>query len=131
MVKKNYFHNVIRLRKGKPSESQVYWVIVILNSKKASSQKQVEQLGFFRHGPKRLFSMDYERLAYFLNKGFKLKDSVMKFIYWHTTLYKKYKKLIFNNKSLEQKTNNINFKKINIGNYQRMFDEYNNIDVDY
>lgn len=131
MVKKNYFHNVIRLRKGKPSESQVYWVIVILNSKKASSQKQVEQLGFFRHGPKRLFSMDYKRLAYFLNKGFKLKDSVMKFIYWHTTLYKKYKKLIFNNKSLEQKTNNINFKKINIGNYQRMFDEYNNIDVDY
>lgn len=131
MVKKKFFHNVIRLRKGKPSESQVYWVIVILNSKKASSQKQVEQLGFFRHEPKRLFSMDYERLAYFLNKGFKLKDSVMKFIYWHTTLYKKYKKLIFNNKSLEQKTNNINFKKINIGNYQRMFDEYNNIDVDY
>lgn len=131
MVKKKYFHNVIRLRKGKPSESQVYWVIVILNSKKASSQKQVEQLGFFRHGPKRLFSMNYERLAYFLNKGFKLKNSVMKFIYWHTTLYKKYKKLIFNYKSLEQKKNNINFKKINIVNYQRMFDEYNNIDVDY
>lgn len=89
MVKKNFFHNVIRLRKGKPSVSQVYWIIVILNSKKAGSHKQIEQLGFFRHGPKRLFSIDYERLAYYLNKGFKLKNSVMKFIYWHTFLYKK------------------------------------------
>lgn len=129
MVKKNFFHNVIRLRKGKPSESQVYWVIVILNSKKASSQKQIEQLGFFRHGPKRLFSMNYERLAYFLNKGFKLKTSVMKFIYWHTTLYKKNIKHIFNDNILNKKINNINFKKINIANYHAMFDEYNNLDV--
>jgi ribosomal protein S16 len=81
MVKKNYFHNVIRLRKGKPSASQVYWIIVILNSKKTSSHKQVEQLGFFKHGPKRLFSINYERLAHFLNKGFKLKNSVLKFIF--------------------------------------------------
>lgn len=89
MVKKNYFHNVIRLRKGKPSPSQVYWIIVILNSKKTSSHKQIEQLGFFKHGPKRLFSINYDRLAHFLNKGFKLKSSVLKFIYWHTFLYNK------------------------------------------
>jgi hypothetical protein len=47
---KNYNHNVIRLRKDKPSESLIYWIIVILNKKKASSQKQVEQLGFFMQG---------------------------------------------------------------------------------
>lgn len=130
MVKKKFFHNVIRLRKGKPNESQVYWIIVILNSKKASSQKQIEQLGFFRHGPKRLFSMNYERLAHFLNKGFKLKTSVMKFIYWHTTLYKKNKKYKFNNNVVNnEEIKNINFKKINIVNYQTMFDEYNNLDI--
>ncbi len=129
MVKKNYFHNVIRLRKGKPSESQVYWVIVILNSKKASSQKQIEQLGFFRHGPKSLFSINYERLAHFLNKGYKLKTSVMKFIFWHTALYKKYKKFVFNNNDCIVKQN-INLKKINIVNYHKAFDIYNNLDVD-
>lgn len=80
---KNFSHNVIRLRKGKPSISQVYWVIVILNKKKTSSQKQVEQLGFFMQGPDKLFSLNYQRLAYYLNKGFKLKKSVKNFIYWN------------------------------------------------
>lgn len=89
---KNYTHNVIRLRKGKPSISQVYWIIVILNKNKTSSQKQVEQLGFFRHGKKRLFSLNYERLAHFLNKGYKLKKSVKKFIYWYSIVNCKYYK---------------------------------------
>jgi hypothetical protein len=48
----------------------------------------VEQLGFFKSGPKRLFSINYERLSHFLNKGYKLKSSVIKYIYWHTSLYK-------------------------------------------
>jgi ribosomal protein S16 len=100
MVKKNYVHNVIRLRKGKPSVSQVYWIIVILNKKKTSSQKQVEQLGFFRHGKKRLFSLDYKRLAYFLNKGYKLKKSIKKYIYWYSLLYCKY--FFLNKKKLKK-----------------------------
>ena len=86
---KNYFHNVIRLRKGKPGLSQVYWIIVILNKNKTSSHKQVEQLGFFKHGKSKLFSINYQRLAYYLNKGYKLKNSVKKYIYWHSIIYNK------------------------------------------
>lgn len=86
-IVKNYNHNVIRLRKGKPSTCQVYWIIVILNKKKTSSQKQVEQLGFFMHGLKKLFSLNYERLAFYLNKGYKLKKSIKKFIYWNANIY--------------------------------------------
>lgn len=90
---KNYFHNLIRLRKGKPSLSQVYWIIVILNKHKTSSHKQVEQLGFFKQGKLKLFSINYQRLAYYLNKGYKLKNSVKKYIYWHSIIYNKYYKL--------------------------------------
>jgi len=85
----NFFHNVIRIRKGKRSLSQVYWVIVILNSKKTSSHKAVEQLGFFQYGKKRLFSMNYKRLGYFLNKGTILKYSVKYFFYLHSLSYLK------------------------------------------
>jgi len=85
----NFFHNVIRIRKGKKSLSQIYWVIVILNSKKTSSNKAVEQLGFFQYGKKRLFSMNYKRLGYFLNKGTILKNSVKYFFYLHSLLYLK------------------------------------------
>jgi ribosomal protein S16 len=85
----NFFHNVIRIRKGKRSLSQVYWVIVILNSKKTNSHKAVEQLGFFQYGKKRLFSMNYKRLGHFLNKGTILKDSVKYFFYLHSLLYLK------------------------------------------
>jgi ribosomal protein S16 len=85
----NFFHNVIRIRKGKRSLSQVYWVIVILNSKKTSSHKAVEQLGFFQYGKKRLFSINYKRLGYFLNKGTILKDSVKSFFYFHSLSYLK------------------------------------------
>ena len=90
---KNYTHNVIRLRKGKPGISQVYWIIVILNKNKTSSHKQVEQLGFFKQGKSKLFSINYQRLAYYLNKGYKLKNSVKKYIYWHTIIFNKYFKL--------------------------------------
>jgi ribosomal protein S16 len=78
---KNYPHQVIRLRKGKPGISQVYWLVVILNTKKASSHKIVERLGFFRHGPSSLLSIDYQRLSYHLNKGVILKKSVKRFIH--------------------------------------------------
>lgn len=87
----NFFHNVIRVRKGKRSFSQVYWIIVILNSKKTNSHKAVEQLGFFQYGKKRLFSMNYKRLGYFLNKGTILKNSVKYFFYLHSLSYLKLK----------------------------------------
>lgn len=107
---KNYAHNVIRLRKGKPSISQVYWIIVILNKNKTSSHKQVEQLGFFKHGKEKLFSINYQRLAYYLNKGYKLKDSVKKYIYWHSIIFNKY----YKNKKKIKKLYHFMFQKKNI-----------------
>lgn len=81
MVKYNYPHNVIRIRKGKPSYDKVYWIIVILNTRKSNSLKIVERLGFFKFGHKRKFVLDYDRLAFYLNRGCILKNSVKKFIY--------------------------------------------------
>jgi ribosomal protein S16 len=141
MRKKNYIHNVIRIRKGKSGLSQVYWLIVILNKKKTSSQKVVEQLGFFRYGKKRLFVINYQRLAYFLNKGYKIKRSIKHFIFWNTTLYigkkigkktrkikvkkktKKTKKAISNNKFNNNYTNKNN--KFN-NNYTNKNNKFNN-----
>ena len=82
MSYKSYPHYVIRLRKCKPGFSQVYWIIVILNKKKSSSHKIVERLGFFKFGKERLLSINYYRLAFYLNKGCILKQSVKRFIYY-------------------------------------------------
>ena len=84
MRKKNYSHNVIRIRKGKPSKSQVYWFVVILNKKKTSSHGIVERLGFFRYGTKRLLSLNFKRFAHYLNKGYYLNNTCKKFIYLST-----------------------------------------------
>lgn len=92
---KNYPHSVIRLRKGKPGESQVYWLIVILNIKKASSHKIIERIGFYRQGPSGMFSIDSKRLSYHLNRGAELKKSVKQLIKWSakgTRFYCVYKK---------------------------------------
>ena len=86
---RSYFHNVIRIRKGKRSFSQVYWIIVILNSKKTNSFRAVEQLGFFQYGKKRLFSINYKRLGYYLNKGTILNNSVKYYISIHSLSYSK------------------------------------------
>lgn len=98
---KNYAHHVIRLREGKPNKSKVYWLIVILNTKKASSHGMLERLGFFRYGPDSTFSINYNRLSYYLNKGVKLKKSVKRFIHWFALLNKFYniKKRYKNNKN--------------------------------
>jgi ribosomal protein S16 len=88
---KNYSNNVIRLRKRKGSD--VHWIIVILNKKKLSSHKQVEQLGFFKYGKKRLLVLNYNRLSYYLNKGFQIKKSVKNLIYKYTLLIWKKKKI--------------------------------------
>jgi ribosomal protein S16 len=54
---------------------------VILNKKKASSHGMLERLGFFRYGPNSVFSINYQRLSYYLNKGVELKKSVKRFIH--------------------------------------------------
>lgn len=82
MSKLNYPHNVIRIRKGKPSYNKVYWVIVILNKKKTKSLKIVERLGFFQYGYNKKFVLNFNRLAFYLNNGCILKDSVKKLIYF-------------------------------------------------
>jgi ribosomal protein S16 len=93
---KNYAKNVIRLRRSK--EGDIYWIIVILNKKKLSSHKQIEQLGFLKLGKKRLFVLNFKRLSYYLNKGFLLKKSVKKLVYKYTLLLNKKKKIILRKK---------------------------------
>lgn len=77
---KNYSHNVIRLIKKKKKQNQTYWIVAILNKRKASSLKIVYKLGFILLGQKGVIVINFKRLAFFLNKGFILKKSVKKVI---------------------------------------------------
>jgi ribosomal protein S16 len=79
-MKKNYPHNVIRLRKGKRIKEQTYWIIAILNRKKVKSLKILYKIGYFTFGLKKMFVINLKKLAFFLNKGFILKKSVKKII---------------------------------------------------
>lgn len=81
MAKSNYPHNVIRIRKCSPNYDQVYWIIVILNKKKTKSLKVIERLGFLKFGYNRKFVLDFQRLAFYLNHGCILKNSVKKLIF--------------------------------------------------
>lgn len=83
---KNYKHNVIRIKKGLPDINQVYWIIVILNKRKVSSQKMVERLGFYKYGHKRLLSINFKRLGYYLNRGCILNRTCKKFLYYSVLL---------------------------------------------
>ena len=75
-MKKNYPHNVIRLRKGKKIKEQVIWIIAILNKKKVKSLKIIYKLGYIQFGYKGSFIVNFNKLAFFLNKGFIMKKSV-------------------------------------------------------
>jgi len=75
-MKKNYPHNVIRLRKGKRTKELTYHIIVILNKKKVKSSKIIHKLGYVQFGKKNIFTIDFYKLAFFLNKGYSLKKSV-------------------------------------------------------
>lgn len=75
-MKKNYPHNVIRLKKGKRVKEQILHIVAILNKKKASSLKITYKLGFIILGKKGIFSINFYKMAFFLNKGFVLKKSV-------------------------------------------------------
>jgi ribosomal protein S16 len=79
---KNYKHNVIRIKKGIPNFNQVYWIIVILNKRKVGSQKMVERLGFYKYGYKRLLSVNFKRLAYYLNRGCILNNTCRQLLYY-------------------------------------------------
>lgn len=50
----------------------------------------LERLGFFRYGPNSVFSINYQRLSFYLNKGVELKKSVKRFIHWYALLNKYY-----------------------------------------
>lgn len=80
-MKKNYPHNVIRIKKGKRVKEQTYFIIVILNKRKLKSLKIIYKLGYIRFGHKLLFALNFKKLAFFLNKGFIMKKSVKKLIY--------------------------------------------------
>jgi len=77
---KNYPHNVIRLLKGKRKVNQTYWIVAILNKRKASSLKIIYRIGYVLWGQKGGLFINLKKLAFFLNKGFIIKKSVKKLI---------------------------------------------------
>lgn len=77
---KNYPHNVIRLRKGKRKKGQTYWIIAILNKKQVRSLKIIYKLGYIRFEDKGTIAINFEKLSFFLNKGFIMKKSVKKLV---------------------------------------------------
>jgi hypothetical protein len=78
---KNYPHTVIRIRKGKPNMSKVYWFVSILNSKKQSSQKIKYKIGFYQFGKYPMLSINGYILGNCLNKGTILNESAKKYLY--------------------------------------------------
>ena len=85
---KNYSHYVIRLKKGKPSLSKVYWFISILNKKKQSSQKIKYKIGFYQFGKLPLISVNGKRLGYSLNRGAIFNESAKKYLYLNPSFKK-------------------------------------------
>jgi len=79
-MKKNYSHNVIRLRRGKRVKEQIFHIIAILNKRKVSSLKIIYKIGYIQLGRKGHFSINCSKMAFFLNKGFVLKKSVKKLL---------------------------------------------------
>lgn len=79
-MKKNYNHNVIRIKKGKRTKEQTHWIIATLNKNKTRSSKIVYKLGYIRLERKRILALNFYKLAYLLNKGFIMKKSVKKLI---------------------------------------------------
>lgn len=77
---KNYPHNVIRIKKSKPSLYPTYRFISILNKKKQSSQKLRHKIGFYKYGKRSLLSINGNCLGTCLNKGVVLNESVKKYL---------------------------------------------------
>jgi len=79
-MKKNYPHNVIRIKKGKKMINQTYWIIAILNKRKIKSLKIVYKIGYIKLGKKINLALNFYKLALLLNKGYILKKSVKNLI---------------------------------------------------
>lgn len=79
-MKKNYTHNVIRIKKGKKTKEQTLWIIATLNKNKTRSSKIVYKIGYIRLEEKRVLALNFYKLAYLLNKGFIIKKSVKNII---------------------------------------------------
>ena len=60
-MKKNYPHNVIRLRKGKRIKEQVYWIIAILNKRKTKSLKILYKIGYIQFGYKGTLAINFNK----------------------------------------------------------------------
>jgi ribosomal protein S16 len=90
-MKKNYPHNVIRLRKGKRIKEHIIWIIAILNKKKTKSLKIIHKLGYIQFGYKGNFMIKFNKLAFFLNKGYIMNKSVKKLLSLIIFFSKKYK----------------------------------------
>ena len=56
-MKKNYPHNIIRLRRGKKVKEQIFHIIAILNKRKEHSQKITYKLGYIQFGKKMKFTI--------------------------------------------------------------------------
>ena len=79
-MKKNYPHNVIRIRKGKKVKPQILWIIAILNKKKMKSLKIFYKLGYIQFGKKGYFVINLKKLGLLLNKGFILNKNAKKLL---------------------------------------------------
>lgn len=75
-MKKNYPHNVIRLRRGKRVKEQIFHIVAILNKRKSKSLRIIYKLGYIQLGKKGIFSINFYKMSFFLNKGYVLKKSV-------------------------------------------------------
>jgi len=114
-MKKNYSHNIIRLlhKSNTKNNSKVFWIVVILNKRKAKSTFYKEKLGHFHLGKDfmcdvKSITFNSERLAYYLNRGSFLKKSVKRIIYWLLNAYLFTKEPVDNNKNKKLKVVKIN-----------------------
>lgn len=88
---KNYAHPVIRIKKGKPNFSKVYWLIAILNKSKQSSQNIRHKLGFYLFGKAPVLSLRCRLLGNCLNKGILFNESAKKYLYFNHDVWVKNK----------------------------------------
>jgi ribosomal protein S16 len=79
-MKKKYPHNVIRLRKGIRTKQHTLHIVAILNKRKSHSLKIIYKLGYIQFGKNKTFTINLQKLAFFLNKGFVMNKSVKKLI---------------------------------------------------
>lgn len=93
MRKKKVPYIVIRLHKGKYSLSLTHQIIAILNTKKTNSQLVRERFGYFKDDKKKTLSVNFQLLAFYLNKGYTVNSTIKKLFFYsgYSNLLKKKK----------------------------------------